>query len=199
MQPSRGPDPVTFSFDPPERIANWRPLVHWLLVVPHWAIAYVLRTVSEVLAIVSWFAIVFTGSLPEGLARFQALSMRYGTRAMTYALFLREEYPPFTFDTVASDPGDDPRVRVDVVPQLADRNRVTTAFRFILAIPHVIVLGLLGMAACIVVLIGGIAVLFTGRWPEGLREFVVGVLRYSLRFDAYVLLLTDEYPPFSVS
>ena len=56
---------------------------------------------------------------------------------------MREEYPPFTFATTTGDPGDDPRVRVDVQPQLTDRNRLTAFFRIILVIPQVIVLAVL--------------------------------------------------------
>ena len=111
---------------------------------------------------------------------------------------MREEYPPFTFATSAADPGDDPRVRVDVTPALTDRNRLTVAFRIILAIPQVDRARLLGIAVWVVVLIGFFAVLFTGRWPAGLREFVLGFARWWVRVEAYILLLTDEYPPFSL-
>jgi hypothetical protein len=88
-------------------------------------------------------------------------------------------------------------VRVDVVPALEDRNRLTTGFRLILAIPQLIVVTLLSIGMLIALLVAFFAVLFTGRWPEGLYRFVVGVMRWSLRVQAYVLLLTDEYPPFA--
>ena len=189
---------ATFTFDPPERIANWRPLVHWLLAIPHLVIVNVLQTVSEVLAIISWFAILFTGKLPSGLASFQAMYLRYTLRTFTYFGFLREEYPPFGFATVNEDPGDDSRVRVNAVPLLEGRNRLTTAFRLILAIPQIIVLVFLGIAVFFVGIVAFFAVLFTGRWPAGLRDFVLGVGRWWLRVNAYILLLTDDYPPFSL-
>ena len=113
-----GAYPATFTFDAPERIANWRPLVHWLLAIPHLAIVYALGTVSEIVAVISWFAVLFTGRLPKGLADLQALYLRYTLRTATYFGFLREEYPPFSFSTTPADPGDDPHVRVEVVPQL---------------------------------------------------------------------------------
>jgi hypothetical protein len=190
--------PATFRLDPPERVANWRPLVHWLLVIPHLVVVYVLQIVAEVLAIVSWFIILITGSLPEGIANFQVMFLRYYARTVTYAAFLREEYPPFSFATVSADPGDDPRVRLDVTPALTSRNRLTVAFRIILAIPQLIAVALLGIAAAVVVIIGFFAVLFTGRWPAGLRDFLVGYGRWWVRVEAYALLLTDEYPPFSL-
>ena len=189
--------PATLTLDPPERVANWRPLVQWLLAIPHLIIAEALDAVSQAAAVVSWFAILFTGRLPAGLASLQALCLRYTTRAWTYAAFMREEYPPFTFDTTTADPGDDPRVRVDVVPAIEDRNRLTTAFRLILAIPQLVVVALLGIGMLIALLIAFFAVLFTGRWPEALYRFAVGVLRWMVRVRAYLLLLTDEYPPFA--
>ena len=189
--------PATFAFDAPEKVANWRPLVNWLLAIPHFAVLYALRILGQVIAVISWFAIVFTGALPESFANLESLWMRYELRTYTFALFMREEYPPFAFGTTASDAGEDPRIRVDFVPRLTERNRLTVAFRIILVIPQVIVLVFLGIAASVVLLIALFAVLFTGRWPEGMRDFVLNVYRWYLRVSNYFLLLTDEYPPFA--
>jgi hypothetical protein len=190
--------PATLTFDPPDKIANWRPLVQWLLVIPHLVVLYVLQLVAEVVGIISWFVILFTGALPEGLANVQAMYMRYALRTYTYAGFLREEYPPFTFATTPSDPGDDPRVRIDFQPQLTDRNRLTVGFRIILAIPSAIALVVLSIASAVVHLIAFFAVLFTGRYPAGMRDFVMNVWRWWLRLQTYILLLTDDYPPFEL-
>lgn len=201
MEPEYRPGPAypaTFEVDHPESITNWRPLVQWLLAIPHFLVLYALNVVSEIVAIISWFAILFTGKLPEGLAGVQHLYIRYTNRTYAYAAFLREEYPPFTFDTTALDPRDYAAVRTAFEPQYEDRNRLTVAFRIILAIPHAIVLAILGFVAYIVVLISVFVVLFTGKWSAGMRDFVVGVLRWNTRFNAYVLLLVDEYPPFSL-
>jgi Domain of unknown function (DUF4389) len=190
--------PATFEADRAERIANWRPLVQWLLAIPHFLILYGLQLVARAVAVISWFAILFTGKLPEGLANMLCLYIRYNNRAGAYAGFLREEYPPFVFDTVAPDPGNYPPVRTGFTPELEDRNRLTVGFRLILAIPHLIVVAVLGVAAVVVWVIAFFAVLFTGRWPEGLRRFVVGYMRWFTRVEAYVGLHTDEYPPFSL-
>jgi Domain of unknown function (DUF4389) len=190
--------PARFDFDAPQRIANWRPLVHWLLAIPHLLVVEALQSVAQVLAVISWFAILFTGRLPIGIARFQAMYFRYTIRTATYAGFLREEYPPFTLDTTTTDPGDDPRVHVDVDPQIEDRNRWTTGFRLILVIPHLIALAILAIALTVVAIIGFFAVLFTGRWPEALRNFALGVGRWWVRVQAYLHLLTDDYPPFTL-
>jgi hypothetical protein len=189
--------PASFSFDPSERVANWRPVVNWLLAIPHFLILWPLRTLSQVCAVISWVAILFTGRIPSGLADVQALYLRYVLRTWSFAGFLREEYPPFSFSPTPADPGDDPRARVAVRPDLGERNRVTAFFRIILAIPHLIVVALLEVALLVVAIIGFFAVLFTGRWPDGLRAFALGVARWWLRVQAYVLLLTDEYPPFA--
>jgi hypothetical protein len=192
------PYPATLAFDPPERVANWRPLVNWLLAIPHFVVVGALRYVSEVLGVVSWFIIVFTGRLPAGIANFQVMYMRYYVRTGLFAGFLREEYPPFEFAMTPTDPGNDPRARVDVMPQLEGRNRLTVAFRLILAIPHLVVFALLTIANVVVLILAFFAVLFTGRWPAGMRDFTVGVMRWFLRLEAYLFLLTDEYPPFAL-
>jgi Domain of unknown function (DUF4389) len=196
--PSTPPYPATFDVERAERVANWRPLVHWLLVIPHIIVLYFVGLVAEVVAFIAWFVILFTGKLPESFAGLIALYVRYNNRVTAYGMFMREEYPPFTFETTAPDPGDDQGVWTNFVPALEGRNRLTTAFRFILVIPQYIVLVFLGIAAGVAWFIAFFAVLFTGNWPEGLRQFVVGVLRWATRVTAYALLLTDEYPPFSL-
>ena len=193
-----GTYPAVLEVDHPERITNWKPLVQWLLAIPHFIVLYALNVVSEVVSIIAWFAILITGRLPEGLAGVQHMYIRYTNRTYAYAGFLREEYPPFAFDMTAEDPGDYPAVRTAFTTEYEDRNRLTVAFRIILVIPQLIVLTVLGIAAFVAVIVGVFVVLFTGKWAVGLRDFVVGVLRWSTRVSAYLLLLTDEYPPFSL-
>ncbi|MCH7810534.1 MAG: DUF4389 domain-containing protein, partial [Chloroflexi bacterium] len=72
--------------------------------------------------------------------------------------------------------------------------------KWLLAIPHYIVLFFLGVLAVIAVVVAWFAILFTGRYPKGLFDFVVGVGRWGLRVQAYsFLLVTDRYPPFRLS
>ena len=188
--------PASFTVDPPEKIARWRPLVHWLLAIPHFIIVYVLGIVAQVLAFVAWILGVITGKVPDGILGVIAMYIRYSTRVGVYVSFLKEEYPPFTFATTSADPGDDPRVRVDFIPETEGRNRLTIFFRFLMVIPHIIVLYVIGIAAFFVYVIGFFAVLFTGKWPTGLQNFVVGLLRWNARLSAYMFLLTDKFPPF---
>lgn len=77
------------------------------------------------------------------------------------------------------------------------RSRLTTFFRLLLVIPHLIVASLWGIAAFVVVVIAWFALLFTGRWPAGMYDFTAGFLRYYTRVHAYLFLLVDPYPPFS--
>ena len=189
--------PVTVSVDTPQRVANWRPLVQWLLAIPHLVVMWVLQTVSQVVSIIAWLAILFTGRLPAGLAQFQSMYLRYSLRTNAYAGFLTDQYPPFAFDAVNDDPGGHP-TSLSISPALEGRNRLTCFFRPILMIPALIFWVIIGIIAVICSILGFFAVLFTGRWPEGLRNFVVANLRISARFGAYASFLTDQYPPFSL-
>jgi hypothetical protein len=191
--------PATLAFEAPERVANWRPLANWFLAIPHFVILSALRTLAQAIGVVSWFVIIFTGALPEGFANIQTMYLRYEMRTYTFAAFMREEYPPFAFAMAPADSGEDPRLRVDFAPTLTDRNRVTVGFRIILVIPHLLVLAVLGIGAAVVSLIALFAVLFTGRWPEGMRSFVLNVYRWYLRVQTYMFLLTDQYPPFELA
>ena len=204
MQPTSPPPggagyPATFTLRRPEAIERWRPLVQWLLALPHWVILYALGIVSSAVSFLSWIAVLVTGRLPESFATLQVLYLRYWNRVTVYAEFMRAEYPPFAFDLEDADPGDYPALGVDLQPELDGRNRLTVLFRWLLVIPQLFVLGLVGIAAFFAWLAALVAVVVTGRWPEGLWDFLVGYLRWTLRVNAYALLLTDRYPPFSLA
>ena len=192
--PAANDHPSAFALDASTTMARWRPLVQWLLVIPHYIVLYLLQIVASVVAVVTWFIIVITGRLPEGLATLQTMILRYGMRTSTYGGFLHEGYPPFDFTTSAADPGGSP-VTVEFEPELEDRNRLTVAFRFILAIPLYFVAMLLGISAFLVWIVGFFAVIITGSWPAAMRRFIERVLNYGLGVNTYVFLLTDRYPP----
>ncbi|MGH3474083.1 MAG: DUF4389 domain-containing protein [Aeromicrobium sp.] len=196
IPPPAGNYPITLTFDTPEKIARWRPLVHWLLAIPHFIVLYVIDVIAFVLVVLAWFSGVFTGRISEGLQKPLAMTQRYNASVTTYMFWLREEYPPFTFDGSFSDPGQDPRLRVDVVPAIEGRSRLTIFFRIFMIIPQIFVLFFVSFAVCFVVFIGFFAVIILGRWPTGLGNFVVGFTRWTTRLNGYFYLLTDEYPPF---
>jgi hypothetical protein len=150
----------------------------------------VLGAVAAVASIVNWFIIVFTGRANEGLLSLQQYYLRWRARALAYEALLRDEYPPF-------GDGDYP-VSADFPAVIEGRNRWTVGFRFLLVIPQVIVLFFVLIAWLVTAIIGWFAVLFTRRYPDGLWQFGEGVMRWILRVEAYMLLLRDEYPPFSL-
>ncbi|MGI9622270.1 MAG: DUF4389 domain-containing protein [Acidimicrobiales bacterium] len=189
--------PAGFTLDAPTEVSRWRALFQWVLAIPQLIIANALASLGWVIGVVSWFIILFTGKLPSGLADVQAMILRYNTRAMTYSGFLYEDYPPFDFNPSSADPGGSPMTQW-YEPELEDRNRVTVAFRFILAIPHMVLLTLLWIATMFVWFAAFFAVLFTAKWPDGMRNFVIRVMNYGTKVGAYLGLLTDKYPPFTL-
>lgn len=150
----------------------------------------VLGAVAAVVALIAWFAILFTGQYPDGLWNLAAFYLRWRLRVLAYVALLRDEYPPF---------GDGPYpVHVEILKPAGPRNRLTTAFRIFLLVPHLVVLWLLSVLWFITSVVAWLSILFTGRFPESLYEYGVAVMRWSVRVEAYLLLLHDEYPPFSL-
>ena len=155
-----------------------------------WGAGGVLGAVAFVCAVIAWFAIVFTARAPDGLWRLSAFYLRWRVRSSAYAALLRDEYPPFGDAAYPVD--------VDIPVPLEPRDRLTVAFRPILAIPHLIAVAALGVAWAVTTMIAWFAILFTGRYPRALYEFALGVLRWTTRVEAYLLLLVDDYPPFTL-
>ena len=149
-----------------------------------------LGAVAYFLAIFSWFTIVLTGTHIVGIRQFTTFFLRWRVRALAYLMLLEDAYPPF---------GDAPYpAAIDIAEPAGPRDRVTVFFRLILAIPHFIVLIFVMLAWFITTVVAWFAILFTGTYPLGLYEFGVGALRWLLRVQAYLLLLVDDYPPFSL-
>ncbi len=145
--------------------------------------------VASVCAFIAWFAILFTGKYPRGLWNLARMYMGWRANVVAYTALLRDEYPPFV-------EGSYPVTFEVDYPERS--NRWSVAFRLILIIPQLVVLLFLLLAWLVTVVIGWFAILFTGRYPEGLYTFGVGVQRWTLRVQAYLLLMRDEYPPFSL-
>ena len=149
----------------------------------------VLGFVALLLAIVSWVTIVIGGTHIVAIRQFTTFYMRWRVRALAYLMLLEDAYPPF---------GDAPYPASCDVVDPAARDRLTVAFRIILAIPHFIVLFFLLFAWWITTVVAWFAILFTGEYPRTLCDFSLGVFRWFIRVEAYMLLLVDEYPPFSL-
>jgi len=188
--------PTDVEVDTPDAIDRWRPLVQWLLALPHLILMSALSTLMNAVSVIAWFVIVFTGKMPRGLAQLTEMSMRYAFRVAGYALGLVAVYPPFSFSESFEDPRTYP-VRHWVEPELEDRNRLTVGLRALWVIPAAVFAALIMIVAHFAFLIGAVMVLFTGSWNETLRDWIVKCLRVYNRLYAYGLLLTDEYPPFT--
>ncbi|MFC1980482.1 DUF4389 domain-containing protein, partial [Chloroflexota bacterium] len=118
---------------------------------------------------------------------------KFCTRVSAYLSLLRDEYPSTDEDQAV-------HIEIAYPDASKDLKRGLPLVKWILAIPHYIILIFLGIAAVVSVVIAWFAILFTGRYPRGLFDFVVGVFRWSLRVEVYAFLLTtDRYPPFSLS
>ena len=188
--------PVRLEFEHDDVVSRWRPLVNWLLVIPQFVVVYLLAIVERALAILSFFFVLFTTRIPDSIFDFRVMTYRYQWRVMSFAFFMRDEYPPFAFDLgPVGLTSDTARVTIE---RPGAMNRWLPLVKWLLAIPHYIVLAVLGLAVAVVWMITFFAVIITGRYPRGLRDFVVGVARWALRVNAYVLFMTDAYPPFSL-
>jgi hypothetical protein len=136
--------------------------------------------------------IVFRQKYPLWWFEWNIELSRFSTRVVAFLLLLRDEYPSTDekqFETVELDYPDVPNTL----------NRWLPLVKWLLAIPHFVVLFFLGIAVVIVTIIAWFAILFTGRYPAGMFNFVVGVMRWGFRVEAYALLMiTDVYPPFSL-
>jgi roadblock/LC7 domain-containing protein len=191
---TNGSYPARLDLQASLKVKNWRPLVNWILAIPHLIILYGLRVLRSVLTVIAFFAVLFTRRVPESIFNMIVMTRRYAWRVACFALWMREEYPPFDFTATAQDDGTDPAsLSIDYPAHL---NRWMPLVKWLLAIPHYIVLVFLGIGVVLVMILSFFIVLFTGKWPESFRSFVIGTQRWSLRVSSYVLFLRDEYPPF---
>lgn len=170
-------------------------LPHSLLVGPiYWSSltggSGLLGAAAYLMAVVSWFTILITGTHYAGIRDFCLYYLRWRTRALAYMALFTDRYPPF---------GDGPYpAAIEVSPPPMLRDRATIAVRLLLAIPHFFLLCFLTLGWAVTTVIAWFAILLTGAYPASLWSFSVGVMRWELRVEAYVLLLVDEYPPFAL-
>jgi hypothetical protein len=192
------PYPAHVEFRADRRITRWRPLVQWLLAIPHLIIASALRSLRQVLILISLFTVLFTERIPRPLFDMMAMTYRYEWRSFSYAMFLHEDYPPFDFQPAADDDGVEPHTALGIdYPE--HLNRWKPLYKWLLAIPHYFVLVALGIGAVFAVIASFFVVVFTGEYPDAIRSYLIGTYRYGLRVQAYTGLLTDTYPPFRLA
>jgi Domain of unknown function (DUF4389) len=192
------------------KLSRWLWLVKWLLVIPHVIVLVFLWIAATILTVVAGFAILFTGRYPRGIFDFNVGVMRWTWRVSFYAIsaFGTDRYPPFSLQPDPSYPGD---FTVDY-PEHLSRGLVLVKW-WLLAIPHYLVVaffaGGLGVGwtggwrtagdgglIALLAVIGAVVLLFRGRYPMPIFDFVMGMNRWCYRVLAYAALMRDEYPPF---
>lgn len=142
------------------------------------------------LAVATALMIVFRQRYPRWWFDFARELLRFSMRVGAYFVLLTDRYPSTTEEQSVHLEIDYPDVKQDL-------NRWLPLVKWLLAIPHCIVLAFLLIPALLSVIASWFAILITGQYPRVLFDFVVGVGRWALRVEAYaVLLVTDQYPPF---
>jgi hypothetical protein len=209
--PSKYPLRVEGALDDQLSRGLW--LVKWLLLIPHFIALVFLWLAFVVVTVISFFAILFTGRHPTGLFDFKVGVLRWSWRVgfYSYSALGTDQYPPFTLGEVPEYPA---QLHVEY-PQELSRGLVLVKW-WLLALPHYLVVAVFAGGAWagansgsdnwqmtsslglidLMVLIAGVALLFTTRYPRTIFDFVMGMNRWVLRVIAYATLMTDAYPPF---
>jgi hypothetical protein len=200
--------PLTIEGELDPQTSRWLWLVKWLLLIPHYIALAVLWIAFVLMSVVAFFAILFTGRYPKGIFDFNVGVLRWTWRASFYGYEAlgTDRYPPFTLNEVPDYPA-----RLSVVyPANLSRGLVLVKW-WLLAIPHYLIVSVLvggayfamrervfaGMGVIdLLVIVAALALLFTGGYPRGIFDLVMGLNRWVYRVGAYAGLMTDEYPPF---
>jgi hypothetical protein len=185
--------PVRFDVQYPARLSRGLIFVKWLLAVPHYLLLrYAFGPLQAICSGIAFFWILFTERYPRGLFDLYVNTQRWSAHVGAYIGLMRDEYPPFSWD-----PGMYPLTfEIDYPERLS---RWLIFVKWLLLVPHYVVLIFLVCAAIVVTIVAWFAILFTEQFPRGMFDFIVGVDRWTYRVVAYFALLRDEYPPFSLS
>ena len=184
--------PVNFDVEYPEQCSRATTFFRTILAVPQYLVLnYGVGVIARLLGLYSVFTLLFAKRHPHNGFATQVWMQRWLANFAGYVLLLRDRHPPFT-----GERGAYPVLYEAIEPP--ELSRGLPLIKWLLALPHYIVLFFLYIAALLCVVIAWFAILFVGRYPRGLFDFVVGVHRWQVRVSAYAFyMLTDRYPPFS--
>lgn len=173
-------------------------LARYIMLIPHFIALYIVQAIAGVVAIVASFPVLFTGKYPSGMYDITSGYVRWQAHLGCYMFGLTDKYPPFGF-------GLDPSYPVQVTFERPEHSSRFFAIpllggfaRFVLLIPHFIVLYIVAAVAMLLNLVAWIPVLFAGRYPGWQYSFQSGLIRWYARVMAYMFGLTDKYPPFGL-
>jgi hypothetical protein len=147
--------------------------------------------------LISQLVVLFSGRYPEGMHAFLCGLLRWSNQMNGWLMGLTDTFPPFA-------PSHDPYPIETTIVRPAHSSRGWAAMtifliKFLALFPHVVVLYVLGLIQGLLALVANLVILFTGRFPDGLFDFIVAVLRWQTRVGAFAFGLVDEYPPFSLT
>jgi hypothetical protein len=155
--------------------------------------AFTMGASGGILAIPVALMILFRKRYPKWWFDWNLHLMRFGVRVSAYMFLLQHEYP-------STEDEQSVHLDLDYPDAEEDLGRGMPLVKWFLAIPHYFVLFFLFLAVVVLAILSWFSILFTGKYPRGWFDFVVGVMRWSLRVEAYAfILITDKYPPFSLS
>ncbi|MCH7642746.1 MAG: DUF4389 domain-containing protein [Chloroflexi bacterium] len=186
--------PLQLRIDYPEEANRLTTLFRMFMAIPILIVASLITSSGAGLQIMAPLVmIVFRQKYPRWLFDWNLALTRFNTRVGTYLFLLRHEYP-------STD--EEQAVHLDFAyPDVqGDLNRWLPLVKWLLAIPHYILLAFLLIGVAIAAVIAWFAILITGKMPRGLFDYIVGVMRYATRIQLYAFMLTtDVYPRFSIN
>ncbi|MGW2376987.1 MULTISPECIES: DUF4389 domain-containing protein [Kitasatospora] len=165
---------------------RWTVLLRVLLLIPQFVVVWVLSVVAFFVTVIGWFGALVLGRLPGFVADYLSAYLPYDTRVTAYLMLTVDRYPPFRFQA--------PEYPVQVGLRPGELNRLAVLFRIVLVIPASIVQGLVNAGWWLVAVIIWLVVLILGRMPQALYEATTAILRYRMRYLAYLVMLTSAYP-----
>lgn len=166
-----------------------------LALIPHLLVLWLLVAVAEFVAWIGYWVVTFTGELPDFFFTFPERVIAWQVRINGWLASLTDPYPPFEWEPT----GYGVDLATQVGPGPRSRGLAVLGIIFIkplALLPHLVVLAFVALAAVVTAWIAYWVILFTGTYPAGMFDFVVGTLRWSTRLSAWLFTLTDVYPPF---